>query len=246
MIPPGPRLGDLVIEAEDLRKGYGDRLLIDDLSFRLPPGGIVGVIGANGAGKTTLFRMITGQEQPDGGTLRIGDTVALGYVDQSREALDAEQVGVGGDLGRARPDPARQARDHEPRLRLRLQLQRPRPAEEGRPALGRRAQPGAPRQAAEGRRQRHPARRADQRPRRRHAARARGRAARVRRLRRGDQPRPLVPRPDRDPHAGVRGRSAASSGSRATTRTTRPTANAASAPRPTSRTASSYKPLKVA
>ena len=87
MIPPGPRLGDLVIEADGLRKGYGDRLLIDDLSFRLPPGGIVGVIGANGAGKTTLFRMITGQEQPDGGSLRIGDTVALGYVDQSREAL---------------------------------------------------------------------------------------------------------------------------------------------------------------
>jgi energy-dependent translational throttle protein EttA len=87
MIPPGPRLGELVIEAAGLRKGYGDRLLIDDLSFRLPPGGIVGVIGANGAGKTTLFRMITGQEQPDGGSLRIGDTVALGYVDQSRETL---------------------------------------------------------------------------------------------------------------------------------------------------------------
>jgi sulfate-transporting ATPase len=87
MIPAGPRLGDLVIEAEHLRKGYGDRLLIDDLSFRLPPGGIVGVIGANGAGKTTLFRMITGQEQPDGGALRLGETVALGYVDQSREAL---------------------------------------------------------------------------------------------------------------------------------------------------------------
>jgi energy-dependent translational throttle protein EttA len=87
MIPPGPRLGDLVIEAEGLRKGYGDRLLIDDLDFRLPPGGIVGVIGANGAGKTTLFRMVTGQEQPDGGALRIGETVALGYVDQSRETL---------------------------------------------------------------------------------------------------------------------------------------------------------------
>jgi sulfate-transporting ATPase len=88
MIPAGPRLGDLVIEAEHLRKGYGDRLLIDDLDFRLPPGGIVGVIGANGAGKTTLFRMITGQEQPDDGTLRVGETVELGYVDQSRETLD--------------------------------------------------------------------------------------------------------------------------------------------------------------
>jgi sulfate-transporting ATPase len=91
MIPAGPRLGDLVIEAEHLRKGYGDRLLIDDLSFRLPPGGIVGVIGANGAGKTTLFRMITGQEQPDAGSLRIGPTVVLGYVDQSRDALDPKK-----------------------------------------------------------------------------------------------------------------------------------------------------------
>jgi energy-dependent translational throttle protein EttA len=87
MIPPGPRLGDVVIEADDLGKGYGDRLLIDDLEFRLPPGGIVGVIGPNGAGKTTLFRMIVGQEQPDAGMLRVGPTVALGYVDQSREAL---------------------------------------------------------------------------------------------------------------------------------------------------------------
>jgi energy-dependent translational throttle protein EttA len=87
MIPPGPRLGDVVIQAAHLRKGYGDRLLIDDLDFRLPPGGIVGVIGPNGAGKTTLFRMIVGEEQPDAGTLRIGDTVILGYVDQSRESL---------------------------------------------------------------------------------------------------------------------------------------------------------------
>ena len=87
-IPAGPRLGDLVIEATDLRKGFGERLLIEDLSFSLPRGGIVGVIGPNGAGKTTLFRMITGEEQPDGGTLRIGDTVVLAYVDQSRDALD--------------------------------------------------------------------------------------------------------------------------------------------------------------
>jgi ATP-binding cassette ChvD family protein len=87
-IPAGPRLGDLVIEATDLRKGFGERLLIEDLSFSLPRGGIVGVIGPNGAGKTTLFRMITGAEQPDGGTLRIGDTVVLAYVDQSRDALD--------------------------------------------------------------------------------------------------------------------------------------------------------------
>ena len=86
-IPPGQRLGDLVIEAEHLRKGYGDRLLIEDLSFRLPPGGIVGVIGPNGAGKTTLFRIVTGQEKPDAGKLRLGETVKLGYVDQSRDAL---------------------------------------------------------------------------------------------------------------------------------------------------------------
>ncbi len=87
-IPPGPRLGDVVIEVEGLRKGYGDRLLIDDLSFRLPPAGIVGIIGPNGAGKTTLFRMLTGQEAPDAGTITVGDTVTLSYVDQSRDSLD--------------------------------------------------------------------------------------------------------------------------------------------------------------
>jgi energy-dependent translational throttle protein EttA len=91
VIPPGPRLGQLVIEAEHLRKAYGNRLLIDDLSFSLPPGGIVGVIGPNGAGKTTLARMITGQEQPDSGSLRIGETVVLGYVDQSRDSLAGEK-----------------------------------------------------------------------------------------------------------------------------------------------------------
>ena len=90
-IAPGPRLGDVVVEARNLRKGYGDQLLIDDLNFTLPRGGIVGVIGPNGAGKTTLFRMITGQEQPDGGTLRLGETVKLGYVDQSRDALDPKK-----------------------------------------------------------------------------------------------------------------------------------------------------------
>src|SRR5881296_3637010 len=92
-VPPGPRLGGVVVEADHLRKGYGDLLLIDDLSFKLPPGGIVGVIGPNGAGKTTLFRMITGQEKPDSGTLRVGDTVRLAYVDQSRDVLpDAASV----------------------------------------------------------------------------------------------------------------------------------------------------------
>ena len=87
-IPPGPRLGDVVIQAEKLRKGYGDRLLIDELSFSLPRGGIVGVIGANGAGKTTLFRMFTGDEKPDAGMLRLGETVKLSYVDQNRDALE--------------------------------------------------------------------------------------------------------------------------------------------------------------
>ena len=86
-IPPGPRLGGVVIEAEDLKKAYGDKLLFDGLSFKLPPGGIVGVIGPNGAGKTTLFRMLTGREQPDGGALRVGETVKMGYVDQSRDDL---------------------------------------------------------------------------------------------------------------------------------------------------------------
>jgi energy-dependent translational throttle protein EttA len=89
VLPPGPRLGDLVITAEKLAKGFGDRLLIEGLDFRLPPGGIVGVIGPNGAGKTTLFRMITGQEVSDGGRLQVGETVKLGYVDQSRDALVA-------------------------------------------------------------------------------------------------------------------------------------------------------------
>jgi len=91
-IPAGPRLGDVVINAKGLRKGFGDRLLIDDLSFRLPPGGIVGVIGPNGAGKTTLFRMITGDEAADEGDFSVGDTVKLGYVDQSRDALDDKQT----------------------------------------------------------------------------------------------------------------------------------------------------------
>ncbi|PZW51157.1 ATP-binding cassette ChvD family protein [Humitalea rosea] len=91
VIQPGPRLGNVVIVAENLRKGYGNRLLIDDLSFKLPPGGIVGVIGPNGAGKTTLFRMITGGEEPDGGTLIVGESVKLGYVDQSRDSLDPEK-----------------------------------------------------------------------------------------------------------------------------------------------------------
>ncbi|MRR58037.1 MAG: energy-dependent translational throttle protein EttA [Deltaproteobacteria bacterium] len=90
-IPPGPRLGKTVVEVDGVSKAYGDQLLVEDMSFNLPPGGIVGIIGPNGAGKTTLFRMITGQEQPDSGAIRIGDTVKLAYVDQSRDALDPEK-----------------------------------------------------------------------------------------------------------------------------------------------------------
>ncbi len=102
-IPPGPRLGGVVIDVENLRKGFGDKLLIDDLSFQLPPGGIVGVIGPNGAGKTTLFRMITGEEKPDAGSIRLGDTVQLASVDQSRDSLDDsktvwEEISDGQDL----------------------------------------------------------------------------------------------------------------------------------------------------
>jgi ATP-binding cassette ChvD family protein len=102
-IPAGQRLGGVVLEADGLTKAYGDKLLIDGLSFKLPPGGIVGVIGPNGAGKTTLFRMITGQEKPDGGSIRLGETVKLGYVDQSRAALDAkksvwEEISGGNDM----------------------------------------------------------------------------------------------------------------------------------------------------
>ncbi len=103
VFPTPPRLGDLVVEAENLRKGFGNTLLIDELSFKVPPGAIVGIIGPNGAGKTTLFRMISEQEQPDGGTMRVGETVKLGYVDQSRESLNAkrtvwEEISEGNDL----------------------------------------------------------------------------------------------------------------------------------------------------
>ena len=103
VIPPGPRLGDVVIEADTLKKGYDDRLLINDLTFKLPPGGIVGVIGPNGAGKSTLFKMVTGAEEPDGGSVRLGDTVKLGYVDQSRDDMDPkktvwEEISEGNDI----------------------------------------------------------------------------------------------------------------------------------------------------
>ena len=205
-IPPGPRLGDVVVEAKDVRKGFGDTLLIDDLNFHLPPGGIVGVIGPNGAGKTTLFRMITGLEQPDSGTLRLGETVKLGYVDQARDArrrtrrCSTRSPAAATRSSWARSTVASRAyvswfnfkgRDQQKKTgklsggeRNRVHLAK---------LLRKRLEPAA-------------ARRADQRPRRRHAAGARGRAARVRRLRRRHQPRPLVPRPHRHAHPRLRGR----------------------------------------
>ena len=132
VIPVAERLGQNVIDFSSLTKGFADRLLIDDLTFKLPPGGIVGVIGPNGAGKTTLFRMITGQDEPDGGKIEIGESVQLGYVDQSRDALDPnkkvwEEISGGNDiiyLGKTR--------DKLARLYLRLQFQGCRSAEKGR------------------------------------------------------------------------------------------------------------------
>jgi ABC-type transport system involved in cytochrome c biogenesis ATPase subunit len=205
-IPPGPRLGDVVVEAKGLTKGYGDRLLIDDLSFSLPRGGIVGVIGANGAGKTTLFKLVTGEEPPDGGELRLGPTVQLAYVDQDRARLDPSQTGVRGHLRRARPLPGRRPRDAHPGLCRHLRLQGHRPAAAGRGPVRRRAQPAQPGPHPARGRQPAAAGRADQRPGRRHPALAGERAARLPRLRGRDQPRPLVPGPDRHPHARLRGR----------------------------------------
>ena len=140
-VPPGPRLGGKVIEAENVSKAFGDNLLYENLNFRLPPGGIVGIIGPNGAGKTTLFRMITGAEQPSSGTFTVGDTVVLGYVDQSRDSLDPdktvfEEISDGQeeiDLGKRKINSRALCRP--------VQLQGRRPAEEGGRAVGRRAQP---------------------------------------------------------------------------------------------------------
>ena len=165
--------------SNDLKKGFGDNLLIDDLTFKLPPGGIVGVIGPNGAGKTTLFRMITGQDKPDAGDdqgRRVGATRLCRSV---ARLARRQEVGVGGNFRRPRSAHARQARGEFARLLLGLQFQGRRSAEEGRPALGRRAQPRASRQDAQIRRQCSAARRADQRSRRRHAARARRGAWRI-------------------------------------------------------------------
>ncbi len=169
-IPPGKHLGDLVIDVHKISKAYGDRLLFEDLSFRLPPGGIVGVIGANGVGKTTLFRMLVEEEKPDAGEIKIGPTVELGYVDQNRDALQAdhtvyEEISGGHDtleLGKRKVN----ARAYV----ARVQLPRARPAKEGGRSVGRRAEPRAPGQAAALGLQRAALGRTDQRPGRRHAA----------------------------------------------------------------------------
>ena len=158
VIPPGPRLGGNVIEAEELSKGYGDRGLIENLDFKLPPGGIVGVIGPNGAGKTTLFRMIIGQEQPDSGTLTVGETVKLGYVDQSRDSLNPDKTVWQEISSGEEVHLYRQAHRAVARLCRGVQFQGRRSAEEGRYPVRRGAQPRASGEDAEGRAQRDPAR----------------------------------------------------------------------------------------
>ncbi len=136
-IPPGPRLGGIVLEANHLHKAFGDRVLIDDLSFQLPRAGIVGIIGPNGVGKTTLFKMIVGDEQPDSGSLKIGETVKVSYVDQNRTGLDPKKNVLGSGVRRARLPQGGQLRGAQPRLRGLLRFQGPRPTEACRCALRR-------------------------------------------------------------------------------------------------------------
>jgi sulfate-transporting ATPase len=163
VIPNGPRLGQTVIKADGISKGFGDRLLIDNLTFSLPPGGIVGIIGPNGAGKTTLFKMITDKEKPDSGTFTVGDTVKLGYIDQSRDSLDDkktvweeisggnEEIYLGKKLVKSRAYCSSfnfKGSDQQKKVGM---------------LIGRRTQPPAPRQDAKRRAQRAAARRTDQR-----------------------------------------------------------------------------------
>ena len=205
-IPPGKHLGELVVEADKVSKAYGDKVLFENFSFRLPAGGIVGVIGPNGAGKTTLFRMIIGQEKPDSGTIRIGPTVEMGYVDQSRDSLDSnlsvyEEISGGHDTldmgGRSINSRAYVAK---------IQFQRAGSAEEGWRSLRRRAEPRASGEAASPRLQSAAARRTDERFGRRHAASLGRSDSEFRRLRGGHQPRPLVFGPRRHARHRLRGR----------------------------------------
>ena len=237
-IPAGPRLGEIVVEAEGLRKGFGDRLLIEDLSFSLPRGGIVGVIGANGAGKTTLFRMITGEEQPDGGTLKIGETVELAYVDQSRDALDPDKTvwqEISGEQDTIQVgDRTMNSRAYCSGFNFKGSDQQ---KEVGKLSGGERNR-AAPGQAAAHRRQRPAPRRADERPRRRHAARPRGGAARRSRAARWSSPTIAGSWTASRPTSSRSRATRRSRGSRATSRPTRSTAASGSAPRPTARTGS--------
>ena len=207
VIPVAERLGQNVVDFEGLTKGFGDNLLIDNLTFKLPPGGIVGVIGPNGAGKTTLFRMITGQEKPDAGTIKIGESVHLGYVDQSRDCARSARRTSGRKSPTATTSSMLGKREVNSRgycssFNFKGADQQKKVGslsggERNRVHLAKMLKSGANRAAA---------RRADQRSRRRHAARAGRGAGGFRRLRRHHQPRPLVPRPHRDPHPRLRGR----------------------------------------
>ncbi len=205
-LPPGERLGDVVIEAEHLAKGYGDRLLMEDLHFSLPPAGIVGVIGANGAGKTTLFRLITGQEEPDAGKINVGDTVQLAYVDQSRDSLDAErtvyeEITDGLDILKLGPREVN-GRAYVASFNFKgSDQQKPvgvlSGGERNRVHLAKMLKAGANVLLLD-----EPTNDLDV-----DTLRALEDAPRVvRRLRGGDQPRPLVPRPRRHPHPRLRGR----------------------------------------
>ena len=205
-IPPGDRLGDLVIECKGLRKAYGDRLLIESLSFNLPAGGIVGIIGPNGAGKTTLFRMLAGLEKPDAGEIRVGPSVKLAYVDQSRQALNDkntvwQEISGGLDLIKV-GNYETSSRSYVGRFNFKGVQQQQFIGD----LSGRRAQPRASRQGAEIRRQRAAARRTHERSRHRDAARPRRGAGRLPGLRRGHLARSLVPRPHRDSHPRLRRR----------------------------------------
>ena len=203
-IPPGPRLGSIVLEATHLKKGFGDRVLIDDLSFTLPRNGIVGIIGPNGVGKTTLFKTVVGLERLDAGDLKIGETVKISYVDQNRGGIDPEKS-----LWEVSPTgstTSKWAMSKCPRAPTsRPRLQGARPAEEGRSALRRRTQPPQSRPDPQAGRQPPAPGRAHQRLGRRDPLLSGERVDPVPRLRRGHHPRPLVPRPSRHAHPRLRG-----------------------------------------
>ena len=240
-IPPGPHLGDLVVEAEGVRKGYGDRLLFEDMTFRLPPGGIVGVIGPNGAGKTTLFRMIVGQEKPDGGTLRVGDTVVTSYVDQNRDALNPEntifqEITGGLDqvvLGKRKvPSRAYVAQFNFKGPDQEKKVGNLSGGERNRVHLAKLLKSGGNLLLLD-----EPTNDLDV-----DMLRAlEEAAARLRRLRRGHQPRPLVPRPHRHAHPGLRGRQPRRLVRRQLPDLRGPAPRAARASTPTSRTGSATR-----